>query len=331
MTTRERFQAVLDGKTPDRLPVIEWAGWWDKTVDVWQKEDNACPREQKELFRYLGLDMHHQFWVSPRDSRCPRAPFHGAPVILDEKGYEEILPLLYTETIYTQLQEGLLQVKSLHEQGDTAVWFSLEGYFWFPRTLLGIENHLFAFYDQPELMLRMNHDLLRHHLRVLDIIYSILTPEFMTFAEDMSYNNGPMLSKELYDSFMLPFYQQIVPRIKQAGTKVFIDTDGFLEPLIPWFLEAGIQGVLPLERQAGVDINRIRQNHPEWLMLGGFDKTIMHKGEQAIRQEFERILPAMRSGRYIPGVDHQTPPDVSLEHYRIYLRLLREYATSATL
>lgn len=43
--------------------------------------------------------------------------------------------------------------------GDYAFWYSLDGFFWFPRTLFGIENHFFAFYDYPELMTRINEDL----------------------------------------------------------------------------------------------------------------------------------------------------------------------------
>jgi len=102
-----------------------------------------------------------------------------------------------------------------------------------------------------------------------------------------------------------------------------------VEPMIPWFMECGIQGVLPLERQSKVDVARIRENYPEWLMIGGYDKTIMHLGEEAMRREFERLLPTMKKGRYIPSVDHQTPPDVSMENYRIYLKLLEEYTRRA--
>ena len=64
-------------------------------------------------------------------------------------------------------------------------------------------------------------------------------------------------------------------------------------------------------------------------MIGGYDKTIMHLGEEAMRAEFERLLPAMKSGRYVPSVDHQTPPDVSAGLYRVYVRLLHEYAEKA--
>ena len=43
---------------------------------------------------------------------------------------------------------------------------------------------------------------------------------------------------------------------------------------------------------------------------------------------FERLVPLMKTGGFIPSVDHQTPPGVSLEQYRVYLRLLNEYTSN---
>jgi hypothetical protein len=95
--------------------------------------------------------------------------------------------------------------------------------------------------------------------------------------------------------------------------------------MVPWLFGVGIRGILPLERQAGVDAMVLRRSFPELGMIGHFDKMVMNRGETAIRGEFQRLLPAMRSGRFIPSVDHQTPPGISLEQYRAYLRLLEEY------
>ena len=95
--------------------------------------------------------------------------------------------------------------------------------------------------------------------------------------------------------------------------------------MVPWLQDVGITGVLPLERQAAVDGNRLRQSFPKLRMIGHFDKLVMNRGEAAIRAEFERLLPLIQSGGFIPSVDHQTPPGVSLQQYRDYLRLLREY------
>ena len=73
----------------------------------------------------------------------------------------------------------------------------------------------------------------------------------------------------------------------------------------------------------------LRELYPEFLFIGGFDKMTMPRGEEAMRAEFERLLPAMRSGGFVPSCDHQTPPSVSLENYHIYVRLMKEYAEKA--
>lgn len=327
MTDKERVIKTLNGEKADRLPVFEWATWWDKTLNVWKGEESTLPYGQQELFRYFGLDSLYQYWVPMQDGQVP---VFGADDMSEEEYTEafrtKVYPHLFPEQALVNLRNQLLDIKALHDEGKITVWFTLEGFFWFPRTLFGIENHLYAFYDHPELMHEINQKLVKRQLEILDVIYDVLTPEFMTFAEDMSYNHGPMIGKGLFDEFMSPYYKMVVPEIKKHGTRVLIDTDGAVEPLIPWFEEVGIEGVLPLERQAGVDVNRIRKNHPKWIMIGGYDKTIMHKGEAVMRAEFERILPAIKSGRYIPSVDHQTPPDVSIENYRIYVRLLKEYS-----
>jgi uroporphyrinogen-III decarboxylase len=148
----------------------------------------------------------------------------------------------------------------------------------------------------------------------------------MTFAEDMSYNNGPMLSRECFDEFLLPYYRIVVPELKRRGILPMVDSDGDVTDLIGWLEEAGVEGLLPLERMAGVDVARIRREHPRFRMIGAFDKTVMKDGEPAMRREFERLLPTMRTGGFIPSVDHQTPPDVPLATYRVYVRLLGEYA-----
>ena len=148
----------------------------------------------------------------------------------------------------------------------------------------------------------------------------------MVISEDMSYNNGPMISEELFNEFLLPYYQKIIPEIKKYGTKVIIDTDGDVSMMIPWLIRAGIDGVLPLERQAGVDLVKLKEQYPDFIFIGGYNKMAMSAGEEAMKKEFERLAPVMSAGGYIPSCDHQTPPGVSFENYQIYVRLLKEYA-----
>ena len=151
----------------------------------------------------------------------------------------------------------------------------------------------------------------------------------MTFAEDMSYNNGPMLSKDQFNEFMLPYYEKVIPVLRKHGIIPIIDSDGDIAIPAHWFAEAGLDGILPLERQAGVDIASLRAEHPAMKFIGHFDKMTMSKGEEAMRAEFERLLPTAAKGGFLISCDHQTPPCVSYENYQIYMALSREYGEKA--
>jgi hypothetical protein len=326
MNNTERFQKTLSFQSPDRLPMIEWATWWTVTIDRWKSE--GLPEELTEITditEYFGLDVTKQFWLRAKSPDCPVPSSHGAALINSPAEYQKFKDenLLFPETSFDENE--LAKWQTIVQTGNSVIWATIDGFFWFPRALLGIEKHMYAFYDCPELIHQMNQDLVDYYLAQWQKFTTIATPAFMTFAEDMSYNHGPMLSKDQFDEFLAPYYNQIVDAIKEKGTKVFVDSDGDVTALIPWLKSVGVEGILPLERMAGVDVAKIREDHPEFLMIGGFDKTIMHKGKDAMRAEFERLLPTMQKGGFIPSVDHQTPPDVSLQCYKDYIELYNEY------
>ncbi|HOZ49714.1 MAG TPA: uroporphyrinogen decarboxylase family protein [Candidatus Hydrogenedentes bacterium] len=333
MNVRERFHAVMHFQPVDRLPVIEWATWWDQTIARWHGE--GLPEDLVDvgaIADYFGHDCYRQMWLPARRLTYQGPSTHGGGVVSSMDEYAAIKQHLYPtpEEIVDHEGRHWSEIAAAYaerqKRGEMVVWITLEGFFWFPRTLLGIEEHFYAFYEQPELMHGINRDLLEYQVRMYEAFCEVCVPDFMTFAEDMSYNHGPMISRDLFDEFMAPYYRRIIPRVRERGTIPVIDTDGEISQLVPWFIDVGVDGFLPLERQAGCDLAAMREVHPKARFIGAFDKMVMNRGEGAVRAEFERLLPVMRQGGYIPSVDHQTPPGVSLDEYRVYLALLREYA-----
>ncbi len=330
MTPRERFLSVLRFQRPDdRMPMVEWAAWWDQTIARWRTEGLSAELDWQGSLDHFGLDTLICIPIVATSARCPHPAHHGAGIIANEADYDALLPALYTDEAIASAIAAARELRARHDAGDVIIRLWLDGFFWFPRILLGIERHLYAFYEQPELMHRINADLAAYNIRAVEALFPELRPDMVGFAEDMSYNLGPMLSHDLFREYLQPYYREVIPHIRAYDVKVLIDSDGDITTMVPWMQDAGIEGVYPLERQAHVDVNALRRDYPELLMMGGYDKMVMPHGEAAMRAEFDRILPAMRSGGYIPSVDHQTPPGVSLENYRVYIRLFREYAERA--
>lgn len=322
----ERFRALMNFQPVDRLPRWEWAMWWDLTIDRWHREGLPCElrfSQVVDIANYFGLDPYQQFWFSTTEPTIEATQHHVEGIVSNMDDYLRIRPQLFPD--HSAAIESMRPWADRQERGDAVVWATLEGFFWFPRTLMGFSKLMLAFYDQPELLHRINQDLLDFNVRLFEQITPACVPTFMTIAEDMSYNHGPMISQKLFDEFVAPYYRQLVPRLQEHDIPLFMDTDGDVTMLVPWLNEVGVTGVLPLERQAGVDGLKLRAQFPRLLMVGHFDKMTMIRGEAAMRAEFERLVPLMRTGGFIPSVDHQTPPGVSLEEYRCYLRLLEEY------
>lgn len=330
MTNRERFVRTMNFQPTDRMPRVEWAPFWDLTLNRWMQEGldtKGC--QYAEIGQHLGMDLLSQTCIPLRIEQCPGPAHFGGPVMIDEKDYQKVKPFLYPADAAERVRYQLEYYLDRHNSGEMVSWITYEGFFWFPRTLFGIENHFYAFFDYPELMHQINQDLADFIIASLDSICEIDCPDFMTFAEDMSYNHGPMLSKELFDEFLLPYYKQVIPAIHKKGIKVIVDSDGDVTEMIPWLIDAGVDGVLPLERQAGVDVTLLKSRYPDFILIGAYNKMVMKSGETAMRNEFERLLPAIRKGGVVASVDHQTPPDVSLENYKIYISLLKEYSEKA--
>lgn len=240
-----------------------------------------------------------------------------------EKEMEKYFTDELIEAAYGPLVEG-------HERGDYSVRLNIEGFFWVPRELMGIEAHMFAFYDEPELMHDINEYILKIYQTKLLKVIDLIKPDVVYLMEDLSGKNGSMVSPDCFDEFVGAYYKRLIPLFKEHGVgNVFVDTDGDFAQLIPNFMAAGVDGFLPMDVNAGMDIVAVRKQFPTLKFIGSFNKLEIAKGPEAIDREFERLLPVIRGGGYIPGSDHQVAPSTSLEDYKYYIGKLKEIMKQA--
>ncbi|MDD2534499.1 MAG: uroporphyrinogen decarboxylase family protein [Eubacteriales bacterium] len=251
------------------------------------------------------------------------------PVVTDEASWEahkaHILDAYHTYCTDENMEQKFGPYRDACARGEISIRFRLTGFFWAPRDLFDIEPHLFAYYDYPELIQEISRFQADIYKEQMDKILKIITPSVVFFEEDLSGKNGPMISPDIFDEFIAPYYREMVPFLKARGVKnIFVDTDGDFTILIPNFLDAGIEGFLPVDVNAGIDIVKVRSKHPTVKFIGGFNKLEIIDGPDAIDAEFARLLPVIRQGGYMPGVDHQAAPHTPLANYRYYIKRLRE-------
>lgn len=196
------------------------------------------------------------------------------------------------------------------------------GFFGSVRFLIGEPQVYYSYYDTPDLI----RDIIRHltelWLAMAEEVTALTDFDACYFFEDMAGKQGSLISPAMFREYMLPSYKRLVGFARSRGVRHHIvDSDGFVEQLIPLFLEAGLTGLLPFEVRAGNDIERIRRNYPRLQILGGIDKTALQTREK-IDGEIDKVRRMMQAGGYIPFVDHAYPPDISFANYSYFRKEL---------
>ena len=200
------------------------------------------------------------------------------------------------------------------------------GFFGTPRDLLGPENLLLLYYDNPQFLKCIIDYLADFWIAIYGQVLDQIDAHLALIWEDMCYKTGSLISPALFREFMLPAYRRLTGFLRERGVRVIlVDTDGDCWKLIPLFLEGGVTGLSPFEVNAGMDVVEVRKAFPRLQILGGLDKTVIAAGRAAIDKELEAKVPFMlRAGGYIPHVDHNVPPDISWDHFAYYRRRLNE-------
>ena len=207
---------------------------------------------------------------------------------------------------------------------DAPVGINFNGPFWQLREFMGMENLCIAFLDEPELVGEMCEFWKSFCSAMLRKIFASAKLDYVHISEDMAYKAHPMISPALARQYLKPCYDEWSAIIRNAGCPIFdMDSDGYVDDLIPIWIESGINVSDPVEVAAGNDIALYRRKYGgSMAYTGGIDKRAIAAGGRAIEDEIRRVAPVAEGGGYIPGCDHGVPHDISWENMKRYCALL---------
>jgi hypothetical protein len=149
----------------------------------------------------------------------------------------------------------------------------------------------------------------------------------MSIWDDMAGNKAPMFSPEQFERIFLPGYRRMIQAYRDAGAAhVFLHSDGNILPILDMLVDAGIDGLNPLERRAGMDPARVRARFPRLVLIGGMDNTdtLITGPIGRIEAEARDLIDLGRDGGLVIGT-HSVSPEISLEHFAAYDRCCRTY------
>jgi len=355
MQGKDRIRALLANKPTDRVgfwlgnPADETKLKYYKYFDI--KEDNEkelinenidnsvlltkkTGRADLELASKLDCDI---MWCSPEldlsswkhpEGRPmwdvlggkPRKSLDQPGVFADCEDVQEVEAFKWPDPDYLDFTTTLENIDQASARG-----MAIFGGMWMPffhvvGDFFGMDNYFIKMYTHPEVVEAVTERVLNFYLEAnkqcLDLMASKLDAQF--FGNDLGSQEDLLISPEAFQKFVLPGYKKIIEQAKSYGLKVVLHSCGAISRIIPILLDAGIDGLHPLQAKAkGMEAENLTAKYKgDLLFIGGVDtQELLPFGTPGeVRNEVKR-LKKIFGERFVVSPSHEAIlPNVGIDN-----------------
>jgi uroporphyrinogen decarboxylase len=299
MTNKERLELLLAGGIPDIPPHFE--------IDF---------HLGKELF---GIDLAAVEARRYPNARARQEAIADAYLELQTRLVED---LGYASTFFhyeLPLDLGITKIKNALGNRALLRVHDWAGTFWMPdgNSIMDFVVMMFERPDEMHAQARLKCEEAKERLRrQFDA-----GADFVILCYDVGFNTGPFISPEQYAEFIKPYLTEIVQTVHDLGKKAMLHSDGDIRTLLGHIHDTGVDGLQSIDPQGSMDIAAVRQQYPDWLLMGNVHCAMLQDAiDPQIRASVRNCMQHGGLGkRYIFSTSNCIFPGMPPESYRIML------------
>jgi uroporphyrinogen decarboxylase len=278
------------------------------------EDDYLAPMAEYIDFAIKNPDDYAKFqFDDPKDSRRYFAPRQD---ILSGDGFT-VLPS-YMDAV-NAARENYCLIGGIYE-----AWEGL----WRTR---GMAPALMDMVRQPEKVKAFCHRLIDFAIGSMQEQVRLSQCPLMYIWGDLGHKTGLLFSPRLWREIFFPPLQRLVQAIHKEGCLAIYHSCGHNpDATIGGLIEAGIDGLNPLEVKAGMDAVHIKRRFGDRLVImGGIDNAGVlgaPAGDfETVRRHVLPTFNAAKGGGFILQTDHSVPGSVPPQNYDFFQQLRRGY------
>lgn len=357
MNGRERISRILKHQPVDRIGLYEH--FWSDTQKYWESQGHIKHGED--------INFHFDFDLTECWAFNLMADIDFVPVVVDET--EDTVTKLngngarlklhkfhdttpehigfrvadrtewerFAKPLLTEIDERRINFeyyrrmkKRAADEGRFFVWSGINA-FECIHPLTGHENMLIGMCDDPEWVLDMAMTYAKLTVELQKILFEREGyPDGIWYYEDMGFKGRPFMSPQMYRDLIQPAHIYTINYAKEHNLPVIMHSCGFIEPLLPGMIEAGIDCLQVIEVKAGMDLLKLHKLYGDKIsFMGGIDVRALCSNDRAqIDAELEAKIPTAKQGyNFMLHTDHSVPKTVDYDNYVYFIKKGLELGT----
>jgi len=319
VTARERVLAALNHEEVDVPPVYAY-------VESNTLYDHFAPGED-DLLKAAAI-VHRELRVDVT-YLVRRPPRNAAQTVWTEKPYKTMADLEAwkpsepnADALVAQMISGYEAEKAALEP-DTVVIRQGGGFLLYYAT--GLELFSYALADRPALVEAMIENLYEHQRAwIAGLVAHRPGPAFQ-ICEDLACKHGLLFNPAFLRRVFFPRLRELCEIIHAAGLKVILHTDGNVSEVLDDIVNAGVDGLNPLE---SMDLGAVKRRYGRNLVLtGNVASDVLSFGTPAdVRRAVRDNIRAGwgSGGHWLDTSAGEFMPDVPLENALAYFAEAKE-------
>lgn len=270
MSPKERALAFYKHQPTDKLPT-------DNDIFVLF---NPSGYHERPPFVQSGKDWFGVEWKR-EDALDAIAPDHTKPPIMEDIcDWRELVKFPDLDSWDWSQAETVDHVSEYHKTDKLFVMMFVNGPFERLHMLMGFENALCALLTDPEEVEAFFDAFMEWKLKLMEYVIKYYDPDVLMFHDDWGSQKNMFMSPETWRELIKPQIQKAVDKCHEMGKIFEMHSCGFIEAIVPDFVEMGI------DSWQGMEINDVAKLKKE---TGG--KLSFH-----MTQDYQNYYTRMMSG-----------------------------------
>ncbi len=339
MNGLERVMTALRIQEPDRVPHFE-------RIANRVREGILPGASEEDIVEYLDLDgirfidRTHSWSYEMVDERkrIKRDQWGGLVRYTSEDNPVPMEPAIKSETDldtyklpdpdeewrYEHLKRLVKRFK-----GERAIVVGVTDIFALGReNFLGDVGYFRAMVKNPAFIDRANEFLLDYQLRYMRNCIGMGVDVFWVNG-DWAMTERPMVSRQFTERFLAPPLKKLVDYAHSRGVPVIKHTDGNIWPIYDTIIDAGVDGLHPIDPMAGMDIGEAKTTFGDKVCLCGNVScafSLVSGTEEEVREETREVIrKAGKGGGLICMSSNSIHSGVNPKNYLAMVKAIREF------
>lgn len=359
MTSRERIGHLIRRQPADRIGVHE--SFWGDTQRAWAALGHV--KEEESLPDHFGLEIRGAGWPNlvadldfaqeiveeTEETKLVRngngtllrwwkhksgTPEHVDFLVHDHETWDQHVraKLVDRSTLRRRIPfESYRNARASAAERDLFFCWSGVNVFELMHPVCGHEHMLIGMALEPDWVKDMCNvfaDL------VIDVQKTLFAeeglPDAVWFYEDMGFKGKPFMSPAMYKDIVYPAHKKTFEFAKDLGLPIIVHSCGYVEPLVPGLIEAGMDCLQAMEVKAGMDLLELKAKYGDRIsFMGGLDIRALESNDLAqVEAELLKKVPtAMEGSGYVLHTDHSVSSRVNYETYKFFVQRGLEIGT----